>query len=231
MAPQVLHRVIYGLPTSTISKHHSSDPPRTIPALLPSHRRHRVLQADYPAITPHPSSSVRGTYVTGLSAADIWRLDIFEGEEYARQPVSIRLLDTDGNDGENGKEGVEGTEVQTQTYVWIGGAHRLEDKEWDFGAFQREKMWRWTGRAADAEGEFDGESNPDPDPAASAIEGENEDCDGDCDSSAEVDEAVKKQDDGTGGRGANGAIGKALQEVQQQKTKMVVDKEVVESAV
>jgi len=53
-------------------------------------------------------------------------------------------------------------ELEAETYIWIAGQHRLEDKEWDFDEFVREKMWRWApgegvGGPEDEEGEAEDE--------------------------------------------------------------------------
>jgi hypothetical protein len=154
MAPEVLHRVCHGSPTPLpwqrkLLTHR--------PALLPSYTRHKVLHCDYPAIIPSPNpnsttptSSVRGTLVTGLTEGDIWRLDIFEGSEYARRKVKVRVLEKAGND--SGVGNVEGEEVEAETYVWTADKGGLEDGEWDFGVFVREKMGRWVGASAEDEG-------------------------------------------------------------------------------
>lgn len=129
MAPQVLHRVCHGSsdPENLTFKTHKL---KSYPAVLHNHRRHRVEGADYPAIVPYQGAAVRGSYVTGLTDADIWRLDIFEGSEYRRVKVRARLLDKVGeNDGEGN---VEGEEVEAETYVWISSPHDLENQEWDF---------------------------------------------------------------------------------------------------
>jgi hypothetical protein len=68
----------------------------------------------------------------------MWRLDIFEGDEYARKKVKVRLLDV-----KHGDEGEEEDEIETETYLWIAGDHLLEEGEWDFAHFQKEKMHRW----------------------------------------------------------------------------------------
>ena len=151
MAPQVLHRVCHGgsQPDNPIYKAHNL---KSYPAILHNHRRHRVKGADYPAIVPHEGSKVRGTYVTGLTAADIWRLDIFEGSEYRRDHVKPRILTHIGD--EDGKGNVEGEEVQAETYIWCSSPRGLEAREWDFGEFQREKMRFWVG--AEGEGEYAG---------------------------------------------------------------------------
>ena len=124
---------------------------------------------DYPAIVPSPNPSpaphtnpspndkghngkgpcVRGTYVEGLTEADMWRLDIFEGGEYVRRKVVCRLVEGEG-EGDGGEE--EG-EVEAETYVWRDGEVGLEGGEWDFEEFRREKMGRWVGGRE----EFDGQ--------------------------------------------------------------------------
>lgn len=160
MAPQVLHRVCHGsmAPDNPI---YTASNLTTAPAILHGFRRHRVKGADYPAILPvqpshsgisDTSSSVRGTYVTGLTANDVWRLDIFEGDEYERRVVNVRLLEVVGDDDGTGKGNVEGEEeVQAETYVWIAGPEALEEREWDFGEFQREKMRFWVGGGGDGD--------------------------------------------------------------------------------
>jgi gamma-glutamylcyclotransferase (GGCT)/AIG2-like uncharacterized protein YtfP len=175
MALEVLHRVCHGS-TSPSNPIYATHNLKTYPAILPAHRRHRVKKADYPAILPHPSSTVRGTYVTGLTDSDIWRLDIFEGSEYERMNVRCRLIQQAG--GEEAKPKVfsnvhvsgnevvhlgsvhmydaEGEFVEAETYVWIGGEERLEEREWDFAEFQREKMRFWIGEEGDEE--YAGES-------------------------------------------------------------------------
>ena len=153
MAPPVLHRVIWGSQTPPTPAHASLLHIR--PAILHAHRRHKVKGADYPAILPvsSTSSSVRGTLVEGLTDGDIWRLDIFEGSEYARRKVKVLALqDKDKGEGmgdlsQNEEDNIEG-EIEAETYIWAAGSHRLEPEEWDFAAFVRDKMKRWVGREA-----------------------------------------------------------------------------------
>jgi len=154
MAPAVLKRVTSHDPASTTS------PLTTRPALLPGHRRHRVKGADYPAVVPlqdgitpmDKAALVRGTVVQGLTREDMWRLDLFEGDEYARRKVIVIVdMDVEVKEGapmdtlrhaqEDGITKQE--ELEAETYIWIAGQHRLEDTEWDFDEFVREKMWRW----------------------------------------------------------------------------------------
>lgn len=159
MAPPVLHRVIWGSQTPPTPAHASLL--RIRPAILHAHRRHKVKHADYPAIQPaDASSSVRGTLVDGLTDGDLWRLDIFEGSEYKRRKVNVRLLQQSQEGGEQGMgdleqkeaDNVEGEEIEAETYIWTAGTPRLEPEEWDFSEFVRDKMKRWVGREAADEG-------------------------------------------------------------------------------
>lgn len=151
MAPPVLHRVIWGSQTPPTPAHASLLSIR--PAILHAHQRRHVKNADYPAVIPaDPASQVRGTLVQGLTDGDIWRLDIFEGAEYERQDVSVRVLDSKGRAGDADHADVEGEEVLAQTYIWIAGEHRLDAGEWDFDHFVKEKMSRWVGKEAADEG-------------------------------------------------------------------------------
>ena len=147
MAPQVLHRVIYGTTTPASTQ---TSRLKIAPALLNGYMRHRVCECDYPAIIPSkaPNACVRGTYVQGLTAEDQWRLDLFEGDQYDRVKVRPRLLDEGGQ---------EMDEIETETYIWIDKEVGLEEGEWDFEEFRREKMRRWVGGNDE---EYQGESRP-----------------------------------------------------------------------
>ncbi|EXJ93999.1 hypothetical protein A1O1_02392 [Capronia coronata CBS 617.96] len=193
MAPGVLHRVIHGT--------HDPEPWQksllTVrPALLQNYRRHRVRNADYPAILPHERSScVRGSVVSGLTEGDLYRLDIFEGGQYSRQKVKVQVLKDVGLEeaAEEGKtEVVE--EVEAETYVWEEGEATLEPEEWDFEEFKRDKMKAWMG----------------------LVEGNHDHNVGVDEGFADVDRAVAEQEkrdkghDPMGGRGLNGHITQQL---------------------
>jgi hypothetical protein len=216
MAPKVLHRVCRGPANpSTLSISNSL----TIrPALLKLYRRHRVKNADYPAIIPHNSSTVRGTLVQGLTDGDIWRLDIFEGDEYERKKVKVRVI-TD-NTSHEPTENQLGEEFEAESYIWIAGEHQLEDSEWDFDEFMREKMVFWAGEEGetreDMRGEFDLVNEPKKQYFEPVLS----------DDGVEVDKAVEAQQrDPMGGRGLNGDIGRAVEESQGK------EKEILRSAV
>ncbi|MCJ1285444.1 hypothetical protein MMC26_004784 [Xylographa opegraphella] len=147
MAPQVLHRVIYGTTAPTAQQKSSL---KIESAILEGYSRHKVRGCDYPAIIPSSTSStsaqgihsVRGTLVTGLSAQNVFRLDVFEGDEYNRQKVDVQVISDGAGDGSGGSGEIA---VEAETYVWIDGAERLEEGEWDFETFVREKLGRWVG--------------------------------------------------------------------------------------
>lgn len=177
MAPPVLHRVIWGSQTPPTPAHASLLTIRS--AILPAHRRHKVRGADYPAILPcsKQGACVKGTLVEGLTDGDLWRLDIFEGDEYTRRQVRVRVHSPSSSS--------PGEEIDCESYIWTSSPRRLDQSEWDFDEFVRDKMKRWVGReAADADEGFQ-----------------------------EVDDAVASlQQDPTGGRGTNGNISRQLEE-------------------
>ncbi|KAM3417516.1 hypothetical protein BST61_g5755 [Cercospora zeina] len=189
MAPSVLHRVCHGIADAS-NPLYATHNLKTYPAILHNHRRHRVKQADYPGVVPCPNSSVRGTFVTGLTEADIFRLDIFEGSEYERRPVSVKVLKEEG-DAETGEGNVEGEALPAETYIWTASRDDLEDCEWDFAEFRREKERYWVG--AEGAGEY-----AEVDEAVAA---------------------AQEMTDGTRGRAANGGhITEALLEEQKKKS-------------
>jgi len=133
MAPEVLHRVCYG--PGAVGK----DPAKTFlasqlsvqPAILRDYCRHRVRGCDYPGIVPETGHTVRGTFVTGLTDGDIFRLDAFEGNEYERIKVKVELVEESGRF------------VEASTYMYIAGEECLEKKEWSYEEFRRDKIHRW----------------------------------------------------------------------------------------
>ncbi|KAF2845280.1 hypothetical protein T440DRAFT_408313 [Plenodomus tracheiphilus IPT5] len=200
MAAPVLQRVIWGSATPPTPAHASLLTVR--PAILHAHRRHKVKDADYPAVLPtkrHDPSTVRGTLVEGLTDGDIWRLDIFEGPEYRRRKVKVQVLPQPANGKKahgamdmseltepNDQSDAKRDEVEAETYIWVAGARRLEPEEWDFDEFVKDKMKHWVGGEAT---ETD-EGFQDVDDAVAV--------------------AVSAQKDPTGGRGANGSISQQL---------------------
>ena len=121
------------------------------PAILHSYCRHQVANADYPGIIPQEGKSVLGTCVTGLTDRNIRNLDIFEGNQYRREKVKVKLLE-----GVKIMElgGTESKEVEAETYVFIA-KNGLVPVEWDFHEFVREKLWRWADLSEEYAGKID----------------------------------------------------------------------------
>lgn len=136
MAPEVFYSVCYGTtnPPDVIKSLHTFTP-----AILHGYCRHRVRFADYPGVIAEEGQSVRGIYATGLTDANMHKLDHFEGSEYELVKATVKLLGkADGKE-----EAVEtGEEREAGVYVFKY-PDDLERAEWDFEYFRRQKMRTW----------------------------------------------------------------------------------------
>ncbi|CAG8981119.1 hypothetical protein HYALB_00013730 [Hymenoscyphus albidus] len=141
MAKEILYRVcfgdakadqdsVYSIRTSQIT---------IVPAILHDYQRHKVIGCQYPGIRQQKGQEVRGTYVTGLTDADVFRLDRFEGNQYDREDVKVRLLNKDGSEGDE--------EHRAETYVFKY-EEELEKEEWCYEEFRREKLKNWVGSSS-----------------------------------------------------------------------------------
>ncbi|KAJ5795195.1 hypothetical protein N7457_001794 [Penicillium paradoxum] len=175
MAPQVLHRVIHGQANPEpwqkamlrfqpavlhgYRRHRvqNADYPGIAPVKQTS-------ETDSSEPSTNVKTSVIGTLVSGLTDGDIHRLDRFEGSEYEKKPVVVRTLQGSLDHGSNQtgasasetqlrdvlnavnpKGADEGEEVAAVAYVYTAGRDMLEDAEWDFESFKRDKMAWWIG--------------------------------------------------------------------------------------
>jgi gamma-glutamylcyclotransferase (GGCT)/AIG2-like uncharacterized protein YtfP len=103
------------------------------PAVLAGHRRHPVHGQDYPGLRPAAGHQVAGRLYLDVDAAAWARLDAFEGEEYERVEVQVRLAD--------------GRAVAAQVYRFRAAfAQRLLPGDWDADAFEREGRQRFLRR-------------------------------------------------------------------------------------
>lgn len=91
-------------------------------AVLMAFHRSKIIREEYPGIVPRPESKVSGVLYFRLPDEAIRRLDIFEGELYARQEVEVILPE----------HGV----CHAMTYV-IKPRYRdrLSDEEWSYAHF------------------------------------------------------------------------------------------------
>ncbi len=124
MVPDVFYSVCY----------RSKDVPEAIaklhtfhPAILRGYCRRRVKFADYPGIIEDKAHNVFGTFATGLTKANIAKLDYFEGSQYERRTVTVKLLEESGD--VDGEANVEEAERKAEAYVYLK-KHGLEEKLW-----------------------------------------------------------------------------------------------------
>lgn len=134
MAPEVFFSVLYGdgWPPKAIHDLHTFTP-----AILDGHCRHRVKLAEYPVVIRQEGHRIRGVYATGLTDANLQKLDMFEGPEYERVNVTVQLLEGGAVDV------VDDDKRHTSFYVFLY-PEELEKREWDFENFRRDKMKAWT---------------------------------------------------------------------------------------
>ncbi|NMG46322.1 gamma-glutamylcyclotransferase [Aromatoleum toluvorans] len=106
---------------------------RFVAASLDGYRRQPVLGQAYPGMVPAVGACVSGVLYLDLPASAWPRLDRFEGEEYARRQVVVRLQD--------------GRLETAWTYVFRPEyAARLVDGEWDFERFLHTGKARFTAQ-------------------------------------------------------------------------------------
>lgn len=139
MEPQVFFSVCYDdkSPPSDVRQRHAFTP-----AILHGYCRRRVRGADYPGMVEDAAHTVRGTVVSGITKAGLDRLDFFEGRQYDRRVVRPKLLVQVGDEA-TGDGNVEGEQIVTESYIFLD-TRELEDKEWDFAEFKRDKLQKWT---------------------------------------------------------------------------------------
>lgn len=158
------------------------------PAILPGYVIHHVVNEDYPGLVARNQSdlimsrkgtekangvieeqvvvaeAVRGTVVRGLTAMDVRKLDIFEGDEYIRVGVQVRAdsaIPACSNDKRPRDESIgeilssidankiaimmqNEPEEFANVYLWRSSVERLEPRIWDFAAFTKSgKDRRW----------------------------------------------------------------------------------------
>jgi gamma-glutamylcyclotransferase (GGCT)/AIG2-like uncharacterized protein YtfP len=107
--------------------------PDAVPALLQGFSRHPVAGEEYPGIRRAPGAGVNGLLYLDLTPAQFERLDVFEGSQYLREPVSVVLAD--------------GRELAAETYVFADHQlHLLQDGGWDYTRFLERGRGRFEGR-------------------------------------------------------------------------------------
>lgn len=97
------------------------DPGALEPARLRGFRRVRVEGASYPMLVPDPGGCVEGALWRPRGAADLARLDAYEGPAYRRARVEV---DT-----------VAGGRVPAEAYRAVPGALEPTDEPWELAAW------------------------------------------------------------------------------------------------
>ena len=107
--------------------------PASLPARLADHARHPVQGQEYPGLQPAPGVEVAGRLYLDVPESAWARLDAFEGPEYERVSVVVRLED--------------GRPLQAFVYSFRPEfRERLARGDWDEAAFAREGKARFEAR-------------------------------------------------------------------------------------
>ncbi len=106
-------------------------------AELPGYRREAVAGEPYPGIIADPGALTEGRVYFGLDAADLERLDRFEGADYER--VTVQLLIRGPADS--------AVPITAQAYVFRSG-NRLSGQPWDPVSFGRQSAQGFYARHA-----------------------------------------------------------------------------------
>jgi len=121
------HLYTYGtLQVAAIIERIVGRPLAGVPARLDGYARFRVRGRVYPAIVEAAGAEVSGVLYPGLEAAELDRLDFYEGDLYERREVSVW----------------EGAVAhRAATYVLRPELrHELTDEPWDMAAFLRDHL-------------------------------------------------------------------------------------------
>lgn len=93
---------------------------RSEPATLHHHQRHALTGLSYPGVVAAAGVQVAGRLYFDVSAADIARLDAFEGAEYRRDALQVMLA--------------SGEPASAWTYIWLD-SQRLSGQPWRTDTF------------------------------------------------------------------------------------------------
>ena len=98
--------------------------PESAPALLPGYEIYRLRDASYPAVAPLEGALAPGALYSDITEKELARLDVFEGEPYARKMATVRLED--------------GSSIGAWLYrPPAAKRHWLTEERWDLESFKR----------------------------------------------------------------------------------------------
>ncbi|KAI1318192.1 hypothetical protein EDD11_007075 [Mortierella claussenii] len=146
MEPRVLNSVTRPGPEANLY---------TVRATIEGYIRHPYHNEPYPGMIASEDKTliVEGLLVFGHTVMDRFRLDQFEGSEYTREVLPVKVLDpVPGSYNAIGGSNplAPGDIVPAYVYVFTGPHGSLNlTKEWDFNAFQQEHVTIWMQTSSD----------------------------------------------------------------------------------
>ncbi|KAF9432610.1 hypothetical protein BGZ76_010566 [Entomortierella beljakovae] len=125
----------------------------SVRATIEGYIRYPYHDAPYPGMIASDDNThiVEGMLFFGHSLMDRTRLDQFEGSEYTRKVLQVKVLDpvpASFNIQGQQKPLVPGDLVPSYVYIFTGPLdHLITTREWDFDTFRRDhvKQWMETG--------------------------------------------------------------------------------------
>jgi gamma-glutamylcyclotransferase (GGCT)/AIG2-like uncharacterized protein YtfP len=102
--------------------------PKPTPGSLEHYRRVQVKGKPYPACYYQKNASVQGYVVSIDSEAILCKLDQFESDLYKRITVPVNTID-----------GM----IEADVYIWNKAEALLNDKEWSYEEFVRDRLPHW----------------------------------------------------------------------------------------
>jgi len=100
------------------------------PAILYNFNRHKVQNAEYPAIVSKHGAKTYGLVLENVDDESLKAIDIYEGEEYEKSLVSVFTEDS---------------KTEAFTYIWIAGNNYLEEEDWDKALFEAKYLELYIG--------------------------------------------------------------------------------------
>jgi gamma-glutamylcyclotransferase (GGCT)/AIG2-like uncharacterized protein YtfP len=94
-------------------------------AVAHGYRRYAVRDETYPGMIPDGQAEVGGVVYFNVNPADLEALDAFEGEDYCRAEIMLRLPD--------------GGLLQAQTYLYLP-TEKLSGASWEPESFQMQRF-------------------------------------------------------------------------------------------
>lgn len=117
---------VYGtLRSSEITKKLTGKTFETFSAVLEGYKMYSVKNCDYPAIISELGAETKGKIIVDVDDSDLKIFSNYEGDEYEKKVVKVMC---------NNKY------EDAITYVWLKELQLLENRNWDFEDFQKNKL-------------------------------------------------------------------------------------------